>query len=390
MSNRTIVVAALFVFAFLWVGLMGLVGVVTGKTTTVGGGGPYTDDGSIKAEITHVDKKVDDKGWHIALTVKITDKDGKVLPGLTATEIETAENGDTVNYQNFTSAGHAPVRICLCIDYSNSMRGPKIEGAKAAALALLASLRDGTDHLGMFIFNGRATGTEALPMGVLDPARRKQAEDAIKNTPLAGGTPMLGTMDRALHSLEGFPGKRVMVIMTDGMDTGGGNAQNVIKPRIIESAKKQGTPLHMIALETGKGAAKGNNERAMRELSDPTGGKYHFAPKPDDLKDIYINIGQALKDEYVIEYDSPNPVEDGQTRNIAVIVRKGPVGTLAKASYPVPGVVATGTAARAAKSTSGSEQPSVPFASVLAPLGLLMGTLFAVPYFMWLRPKSSV
>jgi hypothetical protein len=177
------------------------------------------------------------------------------------------------------------------------------------------------------------------------------------------------------------------------MDTGGANAQNVIKPRVIESAKKAGVPLHMVALEAGgKGgkagkAGRGNNEKAMRELSDPTGGKYHFAPSPDDLKGIYASIGEELKNEYVIEYDSPNPVEDGQTRHIDVVVRRGDRGTRVQTSYNVPGVVATGAAARA---PTGSAEKAVepPFLSVLLPLGLLLGGLFGVPYYQWLRPKG--
>src|SRR5262245_61763184 len=120
MSSKHLIVAALFLFAVLWIGLMGLVGVATSKSTAIGGG-PYTDDGSIKAQITHIDRRVDDKGWHITVNLKITDKDGKVVQGLSETELETAENGESVSYQNFISAGGAPVRVCLVVDYSNSM-----------------------------------------------------------------------------------------------------------------------------------------------------------------------------------------------------------------------------------------------------------------------------
>lgn len=385
-SSKHLIVAALFLFAVGWIGIMGLLGAATTETVA-SRSGPFSDDGSIKAEITHLAKK----DFHITLTLKVNDANGKLVEGLDPVNFETSENGKPVHYGNFVQAGNAPVRMCLVIDYSNSMQGRKIEGAKAAALALLANLRNSTDYLGLYFFNGKTDGTEVLPMGPLDPARRHQAEEAIKNTPLSGGTPMLGCMDRALKALESVPGKRVMVVMTDGADTGGPNAQNVIKPRVIENAKKTGVPLHMVALETGgkggKGGGRGNNERAMRELADPTGGKYHFAPSPDDLKGIYASIGNELKNEYVIEYDSPTPVEDGVTRNVEVIVRRNDKGTRVKTSYAVSGVVATGAAARTSTS-EGTPAASPPFWSVLMPLGMLLSGLLGVPYYMWLRPKS--
>ena len=53
-------------------------------------------------------------------------------------------------------AGQAPVTVCVCVDYSNSMaKAGKIEGAKRATLAMLDLLRDHTDHLGLFFFNIR-------------------------------------------------------------------------------------------------------------------------------------------------------------------------------------------------------------------------------------------
>jgi len=387
---KSLVIAGLFLVAVCWVSLMGLVSWAGGQLQAGGGAargglGPWTDDGTIKAEVVHVDRQ----GFKIGVALKITGPDGKVLGGLGEQDIEIREDGVPVTFGKFNGAGQAPVRVCVVMDYSGSMNGKKIEGAKAAALALLDMLRDNTDHLGLYLFNGaqmKNSGSEKLAMGPLDPTRREQARQAITGTPLAGGTPMFGSMEKAIEGLKNSSGRRLLVVMTDGMDTQYKGARFDERIGVVTTSTKQlNVPIYMISLMGGK-----SDETGMKKLAEQGNGKYIYAPTPEKLKDIYVNIGETLQNEYFLEYDSPNPVEDGLTRNLTVTVRKGDSGAQAKSDYHVPGVIATGGSKRPAHVEGSAGAPPVerappPFATVILPLATLLGMLFAVPYYVWLR-----
>jgi VWFA-related protein len=385
-ATKLLVMAGLFAIAIMWVAGMGLMAGVVGKSRAAPRSATaFTDDGSIKAEVTHVDR---DKDFAITLSMKVTDKNGNVLTGLPEQNFEVYEDGELVGgLKNFAPAGHGPVRVCLVMDYSNSMRGQKIDGAKKAALALLDMLRDHSDHLGLYFFNNTLakSGNELLTMGPLDPSRRAQAKQIIENTALNNGTPMFEAMERAFVKLETMQGRKVMVVLTDGLDTQSkGAAADKRISGLGQTAQRLGVPLYTISLMGGK-----NDDGGLQKLAEAGKGKFFHAPTPDKLKDIFINIGEALQKEYTLTYDSPDPVENGRARKVAVAIRSGSVGTHADTDYHVPGLVTTGGARRPAASGQGQDAGSAPVGTVFLPLGLLLSGLFAGPYYLWLRPRTA-
>lgn len=387
MKPKHLIVAGLFVFAFIWVTLMALGNLALGALhDTEGvrvGGRPFTDDGTVKAEVASLHRD----NFHLTLTMNVTGPDGKLIGGLGEDDIEVTEDGKPVAVTKLVPAGQAPIRVALVIDYSGSMKGPKIDGAKKAALALLDMLRDHRDHLGLYFFNNALVkaGPELLPMGPLDPERRAKAVQVIQNTPLGGGTPMYETMEKTLPRLEKIPGRRIMIVMTDGQDTQAkGAAKDKRVADLLANSEKMSIPYYMVSLEGGK-----SEEAGMKKLAG--GGKtYLHAPTPDKLKDIYVKIGETLQNEYVVEWDSPNPIEDGSNRKVVVTVRNGPSGTLARTAYQVPGVYTTGAGQAAATGDEPGARQSPPFLGVVIPLGLLLTGLFVGPYLYWLRPKTPV
>lgn len=388
-SSKLMVVAGLFLLTLVWVGLMGLIASAGRPTTSLGDDGPFEDDGTLTAEVTNLDRE----NFHLTMSLKVTGPDGKSFGGLGQDDLRIEEDGKEVEPSTFIPGGQAPLRVCLCIDYSKSMNGKKINGAKKAALAMLDMLRDHHDQLAVYAFMGPSKdGYELLPIGPLTPERRQQAAEAIENTPLALQTPMLANMNRALKAMENVMGRRVMIVLTDGKDTTKG-AETTIKPKIIEAAQAQKIPLYMIALEGARPNPRAkqkrrpsNDDEGMKALADATNGQFLNAPSADDLKDIYLSIGAALQEEYTIEWDSPRPVEDGSTRNVVVTVRSGPKGTQAQTEYRVPGVVATGAAST--PSEEGEESSREPtFAIIFLPLALLLAGLLVAPMYLW-RPRA--
>ena len=50
----------------------------------------------------------------------------------------------------------------------------------------------------------------------------------------------------------------------------------------------------------------GVNKEALRKLSERTGGRAFFPKKTGDLKNIFAEIGQQLRTQYVISYGPSN------------------------------------------------------------------------------------
>lgn len=382
-SARLVVVAGLFVFAFIWVSAMGLVTLILGGSRANAGIAPI-DDGSVKAKLNTVDRG---KDFDISLSMKVTDKADKVLEGLAEKDFEVYEGTELVQIRNFAPAGQGALRVCLLIDCSPSMRAnTKIEQAKPAARTLIRMLRDKQDHLGLYFFNDgliENNRAEILAVEPLTLLRREDAWRAIEyvHGQLGEGSPITAAMEKGLDSLAKVSGRRVMIVLTDG--TQSDDERDVVEKKkegVIAKAQEHKVPLYMVNLP-----ANDADEKMMRDLAEKSGGKYIGVPDPTKLKEIFEEIGKSLQDEYTMNYTSPEPVEDGRKRNVTVNVRSGQVGTQAEGSYTVPGVIATGS--------GGSQRRGLgigTMAIVFLTLTALLGALLAVPSILGRRAASPV
>src|SRR5581483_6361018 len=95
------------------------------------------------------------------------------------------------------------------------------------------------------------------------------------------GTLLYDAAFTAVETLEaaGSPGKKAVVVLTDGMDGSPGSRHN--DDDVIARAKETGIPLHMLGL-----GRKGElNEEVMRRMAAQTGGTYHHASSQDALNE---------------------------------------------------------------------------------------------------------
>lgn len=380
-SSRKLVVAGLFGFALLWIVLMGLLTWVFGGRASAGTA--PVDDGSIKTQITTLDRG---KDFEIALSMKITDKADKIVEGLSDRDIEVYEDGQLVHTGNFNPAGQGAIRLALVVDYSSSMNGRKIIEARRAARALIRMLRDKNDYVGLYFFNDQLFDkhqAERLPVAPLSLIKREDAWDALMFTGTSNGSPMLGTMKQGLASLQNVPGRRVMIVLTDGMDTGEPAEIAAAKQAVLTASHDARVPLYMVNL-----SSEHSDEQMMRELAERTNGQYIGVPDPQKLKEIFENIGKSLQSEYTLTYYSPNPVEDGLKRKVTVNTRAGLVGNQTSSEYNVPGVISTGAANR--RTGGGGFMESIgSIGLVFAVLLSVLGIGFLVPFVLGARSVAD-
>ena len=67
----------------------------------------------------------------------------------------------------------------------------------------------------------------------------------------------------------------------------------------------------------GRGSAEGE----MRKLTDETGGRTFRVDRRNSLTDIYNQLQEELRSQYVIAYTPTNPDRDGRFRKIEIRVK---------------------------------------------------------------------
>lgn len=108
------------------------------------------------------------------------------------------------------SAGE--LAVALTIDVSTSMRGPKLEEAKAACLAFVEELEraGGAERVAVVSFGSTAQTVLAMGGGAA------AANAAVQRLAVGGSTNLAEGLRRAHGELSGSEGRRVVVALTDG------------------------------------------------------------------------------------------------------------------------------------------------------------------------------
>lgn len=368
--------------------------------------GTLKQDGSVKVNVL----SCENKNFRISLRLNITNAYNQALDAKEL-EYEVMEDGKEVKRERFvlpTPTTQARTirtsrRICLVLDYTLSMNGQrKIDAAKQAALALINFLNSEEDWLGIYCFNGTLNKNNTmrlLPMRRLTPNHRKWARDVITKTPLQNKTPMFAGMYQAAKEMAKYPGDQIMIVLTDGKDND--PRSRALKDDVIQFMKKHRIPAYMISF------ASKNKDSQLDEVAKGTGGQHLVAALPtsnlkgpSDVQKKFLEIGRKLKQQqyHLVEYDSPNTLMNGESRNVVVTVRAGKNGTQARASYDVGGVMTAGGAKKKPAATEEGKSGNAastkedkaagnapPLTLVFVTLGLVLLGLLAIPYFTWLR-----
>ncbi|HUB98700.1 MAG TPA: Hsp70 family protein [Solirubrobacterales bacterium] len=127
------------------------------------------------------------------------------------------------------SRGGGDVSVALVIDTSSSMSGRKLEEAKKALAGFVDVLEEGGlgDRIALVAFANSADRRARFGVGA--KAVRKAASKLVAD----GATAMGSGLEGAAKELEEAPGRRVVVVLTDGAPTDGDAAMRV-REQLVE------------------------------------------------------------------------------------------------------------------------------------------------------------
>ncbi len=177
---------------------------------------------------------------------------GTPVPELGADDqIVVQEDGRPVAEFDLSPPKANALTTMLALDVSGSMESNgKIAEARSAACVFLDKLDPRAD-CGLILFDHKLQVVEApVREAAQRAAHRDRLRKIVEGAHPMGGTAYLDATDRALELLRGVPGRRAVVLMTDGVDL---NSHTTLA-QVIKKAQVLEVPVYTLGVgEPGKG-----------------------------------------------------------------------------------------------------------------------------------------
>lgn len=247
----------------------------------------------------------------VRLSVSVLDRDGHPVKGLVATDFWVREDGVIQTLVDFgVEAGREdrPLSAVFLIDRSESM-GPQMYKWRDACAALLSVLRP-IDEVQVSIFDD---DVEVLQPFTSRPEELAAAVGGIDRWG-SGGTRFLHALDKSISSMRSRHGRKVVFLLTDGLEEGVTTA-NVATNSYVATVAQRAVQSQTTIVTVLPG---GTNRPwlAAQDLAVHTGGWWLYSG--DDPAPIVKSLGERLLQSYYLAYDSPRKPGDQSKRRVEV------------------------------------------------------------------------
>ena len=271
--------------------------------------------------------KVDVSLVNLYFTVR--ENHGGYVANLKQDDFEVYEDGKLQTLKAFSRETDQPLTLGLLVDVSKSQER-LIEDERAASSRFFEQVLRPKDEAFLLSF-----GVESELLQDLTNSHTLLAK-GLRSLRLNAGVPTVTptTVPRdprgtvlyeavwlaANEKMRPEVGRKALVLITDGDDQG-----SRTKPsEAVEAAQKADSIIYVILYEDpyyARGMFGGSGEGLMRKLTDDTGGRVFRVDRKNRLSDIYDQLQQELRSQYVIAYSPTNPERDGKFRKVEIRVK---------------------------------------------------------------------
>lgn len=238
----------------------------------------------------------------IQVPVVVTDG-GKFVRGLTRRDFQVRED-DVPQQISFFAAEDSPLEVVVAVDVSGSMTDA-LPTLKIAVKQFLMALRP-TDRVTVLGFNDMVF---TLAKNATSLEERLAAVDELSAW---GGTAMYDAAIRAIALLGKRPGRKALVMFTDGEDR--------VSRMTEEDARTKLETSNVMFYAVGQGQAMrlpGLHETLDR-FASTSGGRAFFEPDEKNLVRVFQEIVEELSHHYLLGYSPLRGATDGTWRKIDV------------------------------------------------------------------------
>jgi len=269
---------------------------------------------------------VDDTGAvktvEVRLPVSVNDRKKKkdLINGLTRGDFSVFEDGVQQEVTFFTDEKtNPPVYVGVLMDTSPSAAGKMTFSKQAAKDFIYTVTRLRKDKAAFMTFdnevNLRQDFTDKLDLldKSIDKVKKVGSQTALYDA----------VWQFSDEKLRNAPGRRVIVIITDGDDT----FSRADLKDAIDIAQRTETTVFGISTKAGflgtvpgveAGTVRDKGDKLLVQLCEETGGEAFFTGDMLELERAFKKISQELRSQYIITYRPANQTYDGRERKVEV------------------------------------------------------------------------
>ena len=235
----------------------------------------------------------------------VKDATGGFVRGLPRAAFRVYED-DVLQALSHFASEKIPLELVTAIDISGSMKRAMPQ-MKAAAKQFLLGLEEGHE-VTVLAFNDNLF---TLARRGTDPRARARVVDRLASW---GSTALYDAILSGLEQLSRRPGRRAMVLFTDGDD----KLSHATLDAVVRRVESSDATLYMI----GQGQAATNKElqQLLSRLATLSGGRAFFEVDAAALNQVFADILEDLSNQYLLTYQPESIIKDGGWRGIRVEV----------------------------------------------------------------------
>jgi Ca-activated chloride channel homolog len=259
------------------------------------------------------------KTFEVRLPVTVLQKKD-LVSGLAQNDFQILEDGVPQEITSFTTdKSNPPVFVGVLMDTSPSTAGKLGFSKEAAKNFLYTVLQLRKDKAAFMTFDHQVN----LLTDFTD--KTDVLDKAVDNVKKTGSQTALydAVWQFADEKLRNVPGRRVIVLITDGDDTFSRADLN----DAVDIAQRTETTIFGISTKAGflgsvpgveAGTVKDKGDKFLTQLCEETGGEAFFTGDMTALERAFKKISEELKSQYIITYRPANQNFDGRSRKIEV------------------------------------------------------------------------
>jgi Ca-activated chloride channel homolog len=275
-----------------------------------------TATAAVTTTAVRVDEEIDLELQQLYVTVRDSGPRGRALDRGAFRVLDDGKRQEIVTFER----GDAPLTAVVLVDTSDSMQGAKLDTAIQGAEVFLYGLRE-LDEARLTLFSDRR---------IRDSAFSRHADDVtygLGDAVGSGGTALNDHLYYALRLLDGRQGRRVVIVLSDGIDTDSLLGADDVR----WAARRSQATIYWIRLHDPRtpgtySSSWRSREQQAHELDvlaktvAESGGTVHEIAGVGEAATAFRDILEELRRQFVLGYYPSRNLDDGSWHAVDVVL----------------------------------------------------------------------
>jgi Ca-activated chloride channel homolog len=289
----------------------------------------------------------------VSIYATVVDKNRRLVPNLRQEDFVVTDDGRPQTLSFFTN-DIQPFSLVLMLDRSGSM-GDHFDLPRAAAIEFVRQMLPADQaRIGNFSDEIRITPSE------FSSSQAELIEVLNHDLQTSGKSPVWTAIDRSIDAVVAMPGRRVVLVLTDGHDEPAWNQPRTKLDKLLDRARTADVMIYTVGFSSSSsqystsrdprigpfgfppgGAAPRNTslltkvvqppDPALKDLAEVSGGGYFELKEKDDLRETFRRVAEELHRQYWMGF-TPARL-DGKSHEIDVTVKRRGLEVRARKHY---------------------------------------------------------